>query len=154
MEQNARLVLKISPEGLQTLRGMNATGEIHDDSMCSLAVSVFSEAQRTGCLKWPELQTCLQILAPRERSQRFAACNPPDLGTKQKVWFVTDSILNWKKDTEGLGTKARKRKPERSFPEIWAANKHMWGPHNIEAKFSIHGSDKITQLINGFKKML
>ena len=51
-------------------------------------------------------------LAPRERSQRFAACNPPDLGTKQKVWFVTDSILYWKKDTEGLGTKARKRKPE------------------------------------------
>ncbi len=30
----------------------------------------------------------------------------------------------------------------------------MWGPHNIEAKFSIHGSGKITQLINGFKKML
>ena len=30
----------------------------------------------------------------------------------------------------------------------------MWGPHNIEAKFSIHGSGKVTDLLNGFKKML
>ena len=50
--------LKTLPEGLQTLRGMNATGEIDDDSMCSLAVSVFTEAEKAGSLKWPELQTC------------------------------------------------------------------------------------------------
>ena len=30
----------------------------------------------------------------------------------------------------------------------------MWGPHNIEAKFSIHGSGKVTDFLNGFKKML
>ena len=72
--------LKVLPEGLQTLRGMNATGEIDDDSMCSLGVNVFTEAQRTGCLKWPSLQQCLTILAPRERLQRFASCNPPNFG--------------------------------------------------------------------------
>ena len=117
-------------------------------------MSVFTEAQKAGCLKWPSLQQCLQILAPRERLQRFASCNPPDLGVRQKVWFVSDSILDWKKDTEGLGTKADKRKKFRSFPEIWEANSHMWGPHNIEAKYSIHGSGMVTDLLNGFKKML
>ena len=36
--------LKVLPEGLQTARGMHATGEIDDDSMCSLGVNIFTEA--------------------------------------------------------------------------------------------------------------
>ena len=82
--------LKVLPEGLQTLRGMNATGEIDDDSMCSLGVNVFTEAQKTGCLKWPLLQQCLTDfkLAPRERLQRFASSNPLNLGVKKSLVCV------------------------------------------------------------------
>ena len=78
--------LKVLPEGLQTARGMQATGEIDDVSICSFGVNVFTEAQKTGCLKWPLLQQCLTDfkLAPRERLQRFAACDPPKLACETK----------------------------------------------------------------------
>ena len=136
------------------MRGMNATGEIDDHSMCSLTLSVFTEAQKTGCLKWPSLQQCLQFLAPRERLQRFAFSDPPNVRVKQKVWFVSDSILDWKKDTEGLSISGAKKKKIRPFPEIWAANSHIWKPQNIEARFSVHGSGKVPDLLKGFMAML
>ena len=107
-------------------------------------------------MKWPSLQAHLQSLkiAPRERVRRLASSDPPNVRKKQKVWFVSDSILVRQKDTEGLNTKQSKRKKNREFHEIWAANSHLWTPHNINARFSVRGSGKVPDLLKGFMAML
>ena len=97
--------------------------------MCSLGVNIFTKAQEAGALKWPMLQTYLQDLklAPRERVRKLASLAPPTLRKKQKVWWVSDSILTWKKDTEGLSNKKAKEKKNMLFKEILDANSHLWG---------------------------
>ena len=53
---------RILPQGLQTARGMQATGDIDDNRMCALGVNIFTQAQEAGALKWPLLQTYLQFV--------------------------------------------------------------------------------------------
>ena len=102
------------------------------------------------------LQTYLQDfkLAPRERVRKLASSPPSTLRKKQKVWWVSVSILSWKKDTEGLSNRKAKEKKDRLFKEIWDANSHLWKPHGIEASFSVHDCGECTELIQGFMKML
>ena len=59
-----------------------------------------------------------------------------------------------KKDTEGLSIRQRKAKKDRDFPEIWPSNGHLWKPHNIDARFSVHGGGKVPDLLKGFMAML
>ena len=53
-----------------------------------------------------------------------------------------------------MSTKQSKRQKNRESHEIWAANGHLWKPHNIDAKFSVHGGGKAPDLLKGFMAML
>ena len=53
-----------------------------------------------------------------------------------------------------MSTRARKAKKDRDFHEIWEANGHLWKPHNIDAKFSVHDGGECPELLKGFMDML
>ena len=61
------------PMGMQTARGLQATGNVDNDSMCALGCKIFMKAQEEVELKWPLLQTYLETftVAPRERERRL-----------------------------------------------------------------------------------
>ena len=75
----------------------------------------FQRAADTQELVWPNLQQCLQIhsLAASDRERNLVQLIP-DIGNMD-VWFVSDSILSFNKNTAGLSQYQARKKKARKF---------------------------------------